>query len=223
MKTNKRGPQPQNFYSWVRRRVVREDAARFLLTIDGKERIVPVHRGKGGVASVRPMVRTIEQLKPELVEAHNKAGEVLGVWEMPENAEPEPPGYAPEAGDSEPQRDLKVVAHLIADAYKTALGGLENVIRIQNETFANERKGMGATVQGIERLLGKLQRARIRVATAADAAAAAGAADVEDPDEWLRDFVGTVIAHKMGVPMGGMANGAHEEAAGEPEGGDDAG
>lgn len=214
-KTNKRGPQPQNFYSWVRRRVVKEDACIFRLDVDGKERVVRIHS-----KSVRPAVRTIEQLKPLLVEACNKDGEVLGVWEFPENVEPDPPGYLPEPGDTEPQKDLKVVAHLIADAYKTALAGLENVIRIQNETFANERKGMGATVQGIERLIGKLQKTRVRIATAADAAAAAGAAEEENPDEWLRDFVGTVIAHKMGIPVGGMPNGAaHPEEAPDPEGG----
>lgn len=214
-KTNTRGPQPTNFYSWVRRRIVREEAALFVLTIDGKERKVRVARSGKGIASVRPLVRTIEQLRPELVEAHNADGEVLGVWEMPENVEPEEPGYAPEPSDTENQRDLKVVAHLIADAYKHSIEGMERVIRIQSDTFTNERKHINAATASIERIIGKLARTKFRVESAADAAAAAGA-DVEDPDEWLREFVGNIVLQRMGVPRG-MANGAHDVDETEPE------
>lgn len=216
-RTNTRGPQPLNFYSWARRRIVREEASFFRLELaTGKERVVRILN-----KSVRPNVRTIEQLKPVRVEACNEAGDVLGVWDFPENAEPEEPeapGYEKSPDDTEPQRDLKVVAHLIAGAYKDSIGALKDVIRIQGETFANERKGMGATIQGVERLVGKVGKLRVRVAAPPEAPAD------DDDDTWVEDFIGSIVKAKMRQQMmnGGTADEPETDPP-EPERGTDAG
>jgi hypothetical protein len=214
--------KPSNFYSWVRRRVMQEGATLFRCDIDGKDRVVRV-KNKG--QAVRPSVTTILALKPTKVEACNDEGEILGVWEFPENElEPtrdEP--YAPAAGDTDDERALKLVARLLAEAHKSAIGALERVVQIQSDTFKSERHNMSNAVAGMERLLGKIGKTlRVRVASAADAAAAAGAEAEEDPDEWLRNFVGNAIAAKMGVPMNGasMPNGA-ADVGGEGDGGED--
>lgn len=212
--------KPSNFYSWLRRRVMGDGATVFRCDIDGKDRVVRV-KNKG--QAVRPSVATILALKPQKVEACNDEGEILGVWEFPEN-EGEPTRedvYQPAAGDTDDERALKLVAKLLAEAHKSAIGALERVVQIQSDTFKSERHNMSNAVAGMERLLGKIGKTlRVRVASAADAAAAAGAEAEEDPDEWLRNFVGNAIAAKMGMPMpNGAANGAAEPDPGD--GGED--
>lgn len=204
--SNVRGPKPQSFYAWVRRRAVTDEIERFRCTNDaGKVSIVIVKRG-----AVRPGVRTLESVKPVFVEALDEKDQVLGTWEMPENAEPEPeppPAHTPLADDTEYQRDIKVVASLIADAHKHAVSSLKDVIRIQSETFRDERKSTLATVQGAERLVGKVTRLRVKVPEMED---------VPEGEEegWLEGFVGQMIARKMGASF----NGAGDEPP-EPHGG----
>jgi hypothetical protein len=203
--SNVRGPKPQSFYAWVRRRACKDEIRRFRCTLDnGVTKVALVDRN-----AVRPGVRMLESMKPVFVEALDDKDNVLGTWELPENQEPEPepaPGYTKEDGDSEPQRDLKVVAHLISDAYKVAIASLKDVIRIQSDTFTQERKYATNATQGVERVIGKLQRLRVRVPSEGDDERER-AEPAEDENAWLEKFVGNLVMRKMAMHMNGDAGG----------------
>jgi len=60
---------------------------------------------------------------------------------------------------------MKTFAHLLADAHKSALEGLRNVVNTQSQHFAEERKAFANTMVAMERLVSKTSRMATRLRT----------------------------------------------------------
>lgn len=192
-----RGQEPKTLLKWVRA-TAKDGARRFRCSIAGQK--------EPKVVAFRNAVftsKTIEGMGPTECEALDDDGSVLRVWQFAESSEPaadELPGYTVAEGDGENERLLKVFGHLLSDAYKTASKQLVEVVGIQAQHFADERKNLVAMRVLNERLMQQMAKkvARIRIA---DSGAAEGE-DIEDvaatgDDNFLQDFVGPLFEKFM--------------------------
>lgn len=209
-----RGPKPKNFHTWVKSRI-NAGAVAFKVATEEDDRVVKVDP-KGGHFKYRQVTATVLDLSPERVEAIGKDEDLLGVWMF--EPEPEPAdtsGHAHSPEDSENERMLKTFAHLLSDAYKTSLDGIQKVVQTQSQYFTEERKHMANALQTERLRLARLAKVtgRVRVSAASDLE------DDEDETEASNEMFAQMMMpmfqkmmqERMGEAMGQAANGAAKE------------
>jgi hypothetical protein len=161
----KRGPKARTLRAWLKGL---DKPVRIVVTDgEGDEHTVKVVRDRAGQGRWSDMMATIETLSAVTLKAYDAADQVLGSWDVPEEGTTSAPapGYAREAGDSDAERMMKTFAHLLADAHKSALEGLRNVVNTQSQHFAEERKAFANTMVAMERLVSKTSRMATRLRT----------------------------------------------------------
>jgi hypothetical protein len=186
------GPRPQTLETWLRR-MVRQDAAKLRCILeDDTEKLVKVEL-KGQRPRIAALMRTIASFAASKLEALDEAGNVLDVWEL--EGDKDAPGYLKEESDTGDERLLKTFAHLLSDAYKHAQKQLVEVVSIQSQSFAEERKHLAVAVQTSDRIM-----RRVRVA---------GASDITDKepaeDNFLASLLGPLLQNEMRKAAGGAA------------------
>lgn len=160
----KPGPRPQSVERWLRR-VIKDGAVKVRCATDEGDKTLKVE-SKNSKPRVLHLLRTLEALAPTKLEALNADGDVLDVWEVPEE-DVAVPGYTKEDDDTKDERMLKTFAHLLADAHRQATKQLVEVVSIQSSAFGEERKHTSIAMAATERIVRRLQNgaSRIRVAT----------------------------------------------------------
>jgi hypothetical protein len=169
----KAGTRTKSFPRWLR---AAAPVAVRVETVDGEEKTIRVKPAKeGGSIRWNVLVETIESLHPSRVEALAEEGESLGQWEFPPDDGPQTmqpaAGYAYDAGDTEKERELKTIAHLISDAYKTSIEALVKVTSLQSQHFTEERRHMASAMSTQERILSRIAKEkgqRVRVTSASE-------------------------------------------------------
>jgi hypothetical protein len=185
------GPRPKNLESWLRRMVkVHAEKIRCVLE-DGSDRMVKVDT-KGQQPRVASLQRAIEALEPAQLQALNADGDVLDVWNIVDPDElAERAVYAKDDTDTKEERMLKTFALLLAEAHRAANKQLVEVVGIQSASFAEERRHLSGALQASDRLLSKMNKTRVRVATD----------DAEEPDEgdssFLQSLIGPMLQRMM--------------------------
>ena len=183
------GPAPRTFKSWCVS-VGRKGCRKFRVKVEGQREpsIVAFSTGAGSA-------RTIEKMGALSVEALDDDGAILRIWQFKEveALEPEAPGYLKEEGDTEDERLLKTFAHLLADAHRTAVRELREVVNIQASSFSEERKQLTALRMLNDKLLATLaRRTRFRVATTGPEDVGEGEEDGSEADE-KDDFMADLL------------------------------
>ena len=243
----------RTFQGWVQSLCKRETPPHHFICelADGETKSSLLAKNKSGNPLVGECVSTIETFEPVKVEAFSRdadSGEEhsLGWWVFPVKAEPPveetvasraatmmaaiPPGFLTNTDDSESVSLLKLLAHLISDAYRLApqhqmlatkdlLDSMSRVMEMQANAFAVERESMGKAMQAAERLAKIRQNNKFRVA----AGGVPGASDVvsnEDDEEetaaggeQIFNTMAHVFATELAKRSAGAASAAATEAA----------
>lgn len=200
-------PVTKLLWKWVSLAYKNGSAESFRVETDDGAKIVKLARkGPSKVINPHGTAKTIEALSPSRVEALNGADEVVAVWSFPD--EVEAPGYAPAEGDTDDSALLKVFAHLLSDAHKLSAARLVEVVRIQSETFAEERKAAASAMLSLERAMQKMARtARLRVSSDED-----DDAPEAEQDTFVQDMLAPLVKRYMATrdatPAPATANGA---------------
>jgi len=207
-----RGPEPQTLLKWTLA-VAKDGARRFRVFIPGEKEPKMV-----GLRNCKVTSTAIEAMRPTHVEALGDEGEILRVWQFTEreaSSEELANGFVKDGDDSADERLLKTFAHLLHDAYRVSTKQLVEVVSIQANHFAEERKAHYSLRTMNERLMQSLAKkvARIRIAngeTEGDGGEEEETA--ETPDTFMQDFVGPLIQKYVQTKVGKEVSAA---AAGE--------
>jgi hypothetical protein len=180
--------------------------------------------------------RDIERFQAVRLEARDKDGNVLGVYDIP-RADPQPdakaadtapkegpPGYAYDAADTREERLLKTFAHLLADAHSKANAQLVTTVGLISQSAATQAASQQAAMDHMEKAIRSLERQNARFRQ--NVQGIEGDAAEEGIEGLLKGPLGAMIMDRVGrMVTGGAAaagtatNGVHEPGA--PEGGED--
>jgi hypothetical protein len=182
------GPQPKTFKTWCLS-VGRKGCRKFRVRVEGQKEPSMVAFSTGAASA-----RTIEKMGAVWCEALDDDGSIIRIWQFKERDEvEEQPGYIKEADDTNEERLLKTLAHLVADAYRAGNKQLVEVIQIQGNAFSEERKQLTTLRLMNDKLLASLARktGRLRVATDEE-----GEGQEEEEDNtFLQDLLQPVLAN----------------------------
>lgn len=199
-----RGPAPSTFDRWVLS-VSKRGAVRFRAEL--ADRSIKLVAHKNAPDSARRMLA----MAPMRVEAIDDKDAELGEWTFPQASdEPQEPGYIKDEEDSEPERLLKTFAHLLADAHRLSSRQLVEVVQIQSNHFAEERKNLLALQLANERLLAKRLKLppRMRVLGEGETEEPEGEGEPDEDDSFLTDLLKPML-HRMAGKMVADAAGAN--------------
>jgi hypothetical protein len=204
----RRGPKAKTLLSWMRSLV---DPVRIDVEDDKDEtHAVKVIRAKDGKGRWSEIESSIDALDPVRVRGFNAKGEVIGVWAFPVEPTSGRPGHQPSEDDTKEEKLLKVFAHLLADANRSAIDALEKTVALQAQHFAEERRAFSNTLLSMERLVAKASRTRFRVSELEESEERAS----EEPDatgDMLKSVVFPMVKQYLegqGAPAAPTVNGA---------------
>jgi len=185
----------------------------FLRTTDAEDetKTLLVRKSAGGTVKWAELVNTVIACGAVKVEALSREKETVGVWQFPGDAEAGTGngeatlGYSIGADDTESERLLKTIAHLLADAHKHSADKLCSVLTLQTQHFADERRNMASTFASMDRAMQRMARGAAGMRIRVESPEEENDEEETKTDGFVEDLVKTMLQKEMRAQANGTA------------------